>query len=64
MRIPEQSTEEPVRIDVDAFEFETDEALLFKIDTEELWVPREVVVEFGDDFVDVDWWWANEKGLD
>jgi hypothetical protein len=53
-----------VRIDVDSFETETHRAVLFKVDGEKLWVPKSVVDDWTDDWVDVQRWWAEKEGLD
>ena len=52
------------RIHVDSFEHETDLALLFMIDGDEVWIPKSVVVDWDDDFVDLPTWWAEKEGLE
>ena len=52
------------RIDVDSFEHETDMAVKFRIDGEELWIPKSVIDDWSDDWVDVQRWWAEQEGLD
>lgn len=55
---------ETTRIDVDGFEHETAMACLFKVDGEDLWIPKSVIDDWSDDWVDVATWWAEKEGLD
>lgn len=63
-REPEpERDEETTIVDVDKFEHETDRALLFIVDGENLWVPKSVARDYDDDYVEVALWWAEKKGL-
>jgi len=62
-REPDGRDEETTVVDVDKFEHETDRALLFIVDGENLWVPKSVARDYDDDHVEVALWWAEKKGL-
>ncbi len=63
---PGASSDEDVYVSHDGVVLDEDKyrAILFKIDDEEVWIPRSVIVEFDGDSVTVPRWKAEELGVD
>jgi hypothetical protein len=62
--------DEPVEVEVDRVEVETDKAIMFSKDGEEFWIPKSKISEdsevegLGDSgTLVIPWWLAEEKGL-
>ena len=54
---------EIVTIDHDGLVYETDDAKLFEIDDEKVWIPKSLISDEDDESVDVPEWFAEKEGL-
>ena len=48
----------------DGIQHETDSALLFLFDEENVWIPKSLVEEYDDDTVEVEDWFVEENDLE
>lgn len=57
--------EEPVPLDYDSIEHETDGAILFKMGDDKHWIPRSVIEEVDpeESSVTVAYWWAYKNDM-
>ena len=57
--------DEAVEINFDEKAAETDMAILFMIDDEEVWVPKSVINYYGEQegIAEIKSWWAEREGL-
>ena len=54
---------EEVFVEVEEKLYETEKAVLYRIDIDDVWVPRSVHEEYDDGTILVQKWWAEKEGI-